>query len=101
MWEQPPAAGHEHDSFGNNCTSFGSTVPRTVKMPSFASREIEPFAITYAAHSATEAAQLPLAVDDSAPSVVTDEDADELAGDANDTGAESAADGPASNEDEN
>jgi len=68
-------------------------------MPSFASREIEPFAITYAALSATEAAQLPLAVDDSVPSVVTDDDADD--GDTYDTGAESAADGPASDADEN
>jgi len=44
-----------------------------------------------------------IAVDDSAPSVVTDVDADELAGDgdANATGAESANNGPASDEDEN
>jgi len=59
-------------------------------MPSFASREIEPFAITYAALSA---------VDDSVPSVVTDDDADD--GNAYDTGAESAAAGPASDADEN
>jgi len=72
-------------------------------MPSFASREIEPFAITYAARSATEAAQLPLAVDDSAPSVVTDDNADELAGDGDmdNMGSEFADDGPVSVEDEN
>jgi len=70
-------------------------------MPSFALREAEPFAITYAARSATEAAQLLLAVIDSVPSVVTDDDADELVGDgdADDTGAESSDDGPASDED--
>jgi len=52
-------------------------------MHSFASSEIAPCAITYAARSATEAAQLPAVV------VATDDDADELPGDgdADDTGS--------------